>query len=165
MPRPTVSLIAAVARNGGIGRDNALLVRLPEDLAYFKRTTLGAPVVMGRRTWESIGRPLPGRRNVVVTETPGWQAPGAETVASLDAALALLCDAAKVYVIGGVRLFADALPIADELVLTEIDADFAADTWFPEWDRARFRQTSRETKRSPQGFDFSFSTYTRNEGE
>lgn len=165
MPHPIVSLIAAVDRNGGIGRDNALLVRLPEDMAHFKRTTLGAPVVMGRRTWESIGRPLPGRRNVVVTATPGWQAPGVEAVGSLEAALARLGDAPKVYVIGGSRLFAEALPIADELVLTEMDADFAADTFFPPWDRARFRQTSRDTKRSPQGFDFSFTTYTRRQGE
>jgi dihydrofolate reductase len=161
MPGPVVSLIAAVARNGGIGKDNALLVRLPEDLAHFKRTTLGAPVVMGRKTWESIGRPLPGRRNIVVTATPGWRAEGIETAGSFEAALALLAAAPKVYVIGGARLYAEALPRADELLLTEIDADLEADTFFPPWNRADFRETARRTQRSPQGFDYAFAIYTR----
>ena len=161
MPRPTIALIAIVARNGGIGRDNGLLVRLPEDLAHFKRTTLGSPVVMGRRTWESIGRPLPGRRNVVLTREPGWHADGAETAASLDAALALLAGAEKVYVIGGAEVYARALPQADELVLTEIDADLKADVFFPAWNRAEFRQTSREPHRTPDGLDYSFVHYRR----
>ena len=164
MPGPTVSLIAAVARNGGIGRNNAPLVRLPDDLAHFKRTTLGSPVLMGRKTWESIGRALPGRRNIVVTRNPAWRAEGAEPTASLDAALALLAHTPKVFVIGGAQLYAAALPRADELVLTEIDADLEADTFFPAWDRREFRQTSRQTQLDPQGFEYSFVTYTRNGG-
>ena len=87
MPTPTVSLIAIVDRNGGIGRDNALLVHLPEDLAHFKRTTLGAPILMGRKTWQSIGRALPGRRNMVISRDAGFAAPGAETAPSFEAAL------------------------------------------------------------------------------
>ena len=162
MPAPTVSLIAAVARNGGIGRRNALLVRLPEDLAHFKRTTLGAPVVMGRRTWQSIGRPLPGRRNIVVTGNPQFEAPGAETAPDLPSALARVVDAPKVFVIGGASLYAAALPAADELVLTEIDADFEADTFFPTWDRRQFRETARADQRTADGLAYSFVTYTRN---
>ena len=161
MPAPTVSLIAAVARNGAIGRDNALLVHLPGDLPHFKKTTLGAPVVMGRRTWQSIGRPLPGRRNIVVTRNPRFEAVGAETAPDLAAALARVADAPKVWVIGGAALFAEALPMADELVLTEIDADFDADTFFPPWDRSAFRQTARADHRTPDGLAYSIVTYTR----
>ena len=161
MPKPTLSLIAAVARNGGIGRDNKLLVRLPEDLAHFKRTTLGHPIVMGRRTWESIGRALPGRRNVVVTRDAAYSAAGAETAPSLDAALERLAGSDRIYVIGGGELYKAALPLADELVLTEIDEDLAADTWFPAWDRAEFRQTARESHRSADGLPFSIVHYRR----
>ncbi len=161
MPGPVISLIAAVARNGAIGKDNGLMVHLPGDLAHFKRTTLGAPVVMGRRTWESIGRALPGRRNVVITTTPGWQAAGAETARSFDDALALLAAEPKVWIIGGARVYAAALPHADELVLTEVDAEFDADVFFPPWNRAEFRETSRRTEHSPQGFDYSYTTYQR----
>jgi dihydrofolate reductase len=161
MPRPLLILIAAVARNGGIGRDNGLLVRLRDDLAHFKRTTLGHPVVMGRRTWESIGRALPGRRNVVVTRDPAYAAPGAETAPSLEAALERLAASERVFVIGGGALYAAALPRADELVLTEIDADLPADTWFPDWNRAEFRQTSRESHRSAEGLPYSIVHYRR----
>ncbi len=159
--RPKLSLIAAVARNGGIGRDNQLLVHLPEDLRHFKRTTLGCPIVMGRRTWESIGRPLPGRRNLVVTRNPAWHAAGAEVAASLDAALELAADAERVFVIGGAQLFAEALPLADELVLTEIDADLPADTFFPHWDRGAFVEQATAAQVSEQGFAYRFVTYRR----
>ncbi|MDQ6680241.1 MAG: dihydrofolate reductase [Pseudomonadota bacterium] len=165
MPRPRVSLIAAVARSGGIGKGNALLVRLPEDLAHFKRTTLGSPVVMGRKTWDSIGRALPGRRNVVITRNPQWLAEGAETAISLEDALARLAHAPKVYVIGGTQVFAAALPLADELVLTEIDADLDADVFFPLWNQRNFTEVSRDTHKSAQGFDFSFVTYIKNQGD
>ncbi len=161
MNRPRVILIAAVARDGGIGRDNRLLVRLPEDLAYFKRMTTGHPVVMGRRTWESVGRALPGRRNVVVTRDPAYAAPGAETAPSLEAALERLSDAASVFVIGGAALYAAALPVADELLLTEIDAEFDADTRFPPWDRDEFRQTARESRQAPDGLRYDFVRYQR----
>jgi len=161
MTRPSVSLIAAVARNGAIGKDNALLLHLPGDLPHFKRTTLGAPIVMGRRTWQSIGRALPGRRNVVVTRNPGFLAPGAECAPSLEAALDRLQDAPKVWVIGGAALYAAALPLADELVLTEIDADLEGDVHFPPWNRAAFSETSRASHRNADGLGYSIVHYQR----
>ena len=161
MNRPLVSLIAAVARNGGIGRQGGLLVHLKEDLQHFKRTTLGHPIIMGRKTWDSIGRPLPGRRNIVVTRNPDWHAEGAEPAATFGAALALVADLPKAFVIGGAQLYALALPHADELVLTEIDADLEADTYFPDWDRTLYTQTERQTHTSPQGWNYDFATYRK----
>ena len=155
------SLVVAMDRNRVIGRDNALPWRLPDDLAYFKRVTMGHPVIMGRRTWESIGRALPGRRSVVVTRDPAYAAPGAETAPSLDAALERLAGSDRVYVVGGGELYRAALPLADELVLTEIDEDLAADTFFPAWNRAEFRQTSRESHRSAEGLPYSIVHYRR----
>ena len=160
-----ISLVAAMARNGVIGRDNAMPWRLPEDLQHFKRVTLGAPVVMGRLTWDSLPprfRPLPGRRNIVITRNAQFEAAGAETAPDLASALARVADAPKVYVIGGASVYAAALPFADELVLTEIDADFEADTYFPTWDRRQFRQTARADHQRPDGLAYSFVTYTRN---
>jgi dihydrofolate reductase len=151
-----LSLIAAVARNGVIGRDNQLPWRLSEDLQFFKRTTMGCPILMGRRTYDSIGRPLPGRRNVVITRDANWQRPGVETAPSLDAALALLYGANEVFLIGGGELFAEALPRADRLVLTEIDHDFDGDIRFPAWPRDQFVETSRETHRSAAGWTYHF---------
>jgi dihydrofolate reductase len=158
-----LAIIAVVARNGAIGRNNALLVHLSEDLKHFKRTTLGCPIIMGRKTFESIGRPLPGRRNIVVTRNGQWHAPGVETAASLDAALALLAGVPKAFVVGGGELYAQALPMADELVLTEIERDFDGDTFFPAWDRSRFTETSRERHHAapPNDFDYAFVTYQR----
>jgi dihydrofolate reductase len=164
MPGMTLSLIAAVARNGAIGRNNSLLLHLSEDLKHFKRVTLGCPVIMGRKTWDSIGRALPGRRNIVVTRSAAWRAPGAEVARSLEVALALTQDAPKVFVIGGAELFAQALPQADELVLTEIDADLAGDTFFPPWDRSAFTQVSRENHTTPEGLKYGFVVYTANKG-
>jgi dihydrofolate reductase len=164
MPRPALSLISAVARNGAIGRDNALLWSDPEDLRHFRRVTLGHPVIMGRKTWDSLPprfRPLPGRRNLVVTRRSGWSAPGAETAASLDAALALLDGTPRAFVIGGGQLYALALPQADELVLTEIDADFVGDTFFPEFDRRQFQERSREAHRDAHGTAYSFVHYSK----
>jgi dihydrofolate reductase len=161
MPRPAVSLVAAVARDGGIGHRGGLLVRLPDDLRHFKAITLGNPVVMGRRTWQSIGRALPGRRNIVVTRDAGLRLEGAETAASLDEALALAGDSAVVHVIGGAELFALALPLADELQLTEIDAEFPADTFFPAWDRSRFALAAHEPHTTADGLRYAFATYKR----
>jgi dihydrofolate reductase len=162
----TLTLIAAVARNGVIGHGNALLWRLPEDLRHFRRATLGAPVIMGRKTWDSLPaafRPLPGRRNIVVTRDPQWRADGAEPAHSLDAALALAADAPRAFVGGGAELFALALPRADELLLTEIDRDFDGDTRFPAWDRSAFVETARETHHAgpPNDFDYAFVSYRR----
>ena len=161
MQRPPISLVASVARDGGIGIGGGLLVRLPGDLPRFKQLTMGAPIVMGRKTWESIGRPLPGRRSIVVTRSPVWSAEGAERAGSFDAALALAAGAPRIFVIGGAEIYALALPQAETLELTEIDATFAADAWFPNWDRAAFRETSREEHASPEGLRYAFTTYTR----
>jgi len=161
MPRPAVSLVAAVARDGGIGHRGGLLVHLPDDLRRFKQITLGAPVVMGRKTWQSIGRPLPGRRNIVVSGDPGFSPDGADAVATLDAALAIAGSAPIVHVIGGAAIYALALPIADELQLTEIDAVYPADTFFPAWDRSRFALVAREAHETAEGLRYSFATYKK----
>ena len=141
------SLVVAVARNGVIGRDNALPWRLPADLAHFKRVTMGRPIVMGRRTYESIGRPLPGRKNIVVTHQRGYQAPGCTVVGSLDEAWRAAQGADEVCVIGGTTLFEETLPIADVIHLTEVEADVQGDTWFPRFDRSLWRE--REVARHP----------------
>jgi len=154
-------LIAAVARNGAIGKDNQLLWRLPEDLKFFKRTTMGCPVLMGRKTFESIGRPLPGRRNIVITRNVDWQHEGVEMAHSLDGALNLVKSEPRVFVIGGGELYAQALPMAEQLVLTEVDADFEGDTFFPEWDRQAFAEQSRETHQADAGWAYHFVFYQR----
>jgi dihydrofolate reductase len=159
-----LSLVAAVARGGVIGRGGTLPWQLPEDMARFRELTMGHPVVMGRRTWDSLPvrfRPLPGRRNIVVTRNETWAADGAERAGSLDDALELLGDAPQAFVIGGAEVFAKALPLADELVLTEIDLEVEGDTFFPSWDRHAFEETSRENQVSSDGTPFSFVTYVR----
>ncbi len=161
MPRPAVSLIAVVARDGGIGHRGRLLVQLPDDLRRFKQITLGAPVVMGRKTWQSIGRPLPGRRNIVVSRDAGFVAEGAEAAASLDAALALAGSVPLVHVIGGAEIYALAMPLADELQLTEIDAEFPADTFFPAWDRSRFARVGHQRHETAEGLRYAFATYKK----
>jgi dihydrofolate reductase len=135
------SLIVARARQGVIGRDNAMPWHLPADLAHFKRTTLGHPVIMGRRTWDSIGRALPHRRNIVVSRSPGFRAPGAQVVPSLAEAWRAADDADEAFVIGGGQLYAQALPGIDRIYLTEIDADVAGDTRFPELPPGPWRET------------------------
>ena len=163
-----ISLLAAVAHGGVIGRGGTLPWRIPEDMERFRVLTMGHPVVMGRRTWDSLPerfQPLPGRRNVVVTRNPGWQAEGAERTASLRQALSLLSAAPQVFVIGGGELFADALPLADELLLTEIDIEVKGDTFFPAWDRGEFRETSREARLSEDGTPFAFVAYARTRPE
>ncbi len=159
-----VSLVAAVARGGVIGRDGGIPWRLPEDMARFKALTTRHAVVMGRRTWDSLPerfRPLPDRRNVVVTRSKEWAADGAERAASLEDALRLLDDEERVFVIGGGEIYAAALPFADELLLTEIDHDVEGDTYFPEFDRDEFEQTSRGAQLSCTGVRFAFVTYRR----
>ncbi len=160
----TISIVAAVARNGVIGRDNAIPWRIPEDLARFRALTMGHAVVMGRKTWDSLPdrfRPLPGRRNVVVTRNSEWDADGAERAASLEDALDLLRDEERVFVIGGAQIYAAALSIADELELTEIDAEIEGDTVFPGWDRDAFAEVAREPHVSESGVPLSFVTYRR----
>ncbi|MEO5698346.1 MAG: dihydrofolate reductase [Burkholderiaceae bacterium] len=161
MSRPTLCLIAAVARNGAIGRNNQLLIHLPGDLPRFKRLTLGSAVIMGRKTWDSIGRPLPQRRNLVITHDTAWRADGAEPCASLDDALGRVAAEPRAFVIGGAQIYAQALPLADELALTEIDADLDGDVFFPLWDRSRFRQTESEEHTGPQELRYRFTHYVR----
>ena len=160
----TVSLVAAVARGGVIGDGDAIPWHLPEDLAFFRELTMGHPVVMGRRTWDSIPdrfRPLPGRRNVVVSRNAVWAAEGAERAASLEEALRLLGDTAEVFVIGGAEIFAAALPLADELVLTEVGLDVDGDVLFPPWDRDAFEEVSRDEIVAADGTRLAFVTYRR----
>ena len=160
---PRISLIAAVARNGVIGSDNALPWRLPEDMRHFKALTLGHPVIMGRKTWESIGRPLPGRRNIVVSRNPEFSAAGCETAASLDQALAACRGTAEeAFVIGGAEIYTLAMPRAQRLHLTEIHADYPGDAHFPEVDRALWKETARERHRTGAGLEFDFTVYDRN---
>jgi dihydrofolate reductase len=140
----TLSIIVATDRAGGIGIDNRLPWRLPEDLAHFKRTTTGHPIIMGRKTFESIGRPLPGRRNIVVTRNPLWQHAGVEAVGGLPQALALV-GADDAFVIGGAELYVQALPLAQRLIVTEIDRVFDCDAFFPAIDKARWHETARQT--------------------
>ncbi|MDR2239223.1 MAG: dihydrofolate reductase [Zoogloeaceae bacterium] len=161
MRTPRLSLIAAVAANGVIGSENALPWRLPEDLKHFKTLTTGHPVVMGRKTFESIGRPLPARRNIIVTRNTAYAAQGCETAASLPAALAACPDAGEVFVIGGAQIYAEALPLAARLYLTEIQKEFAGDARFPALDRRLWRETSRDRRRSGDGLDFDFVIYDR----
>lgn len=133
--------MVAVSRNGVIGRDNQLPWRLPEDLAYFKRVTMGHPILMGRRTYESIGRPLPGRRNLVVTRQEGYEAPGCVVAHSLQEAWREAAGAAEVSIIGGTEIFRETLPIADRIHLTEVEAEVEGDTFFPDFDRSAWRET------------------------
>ncbi|MCJ2070557.1 dihydrofolate reductase [Methylobacterium sp. J-030] len=140
---PRISLVAAVARNGVIGRDNGLAWHLSSDLKRFKALTMGKPMLMGRRTWDSIGRPLPGRRTLVLTRDRGFRAEGAEAVHDWAAALAAAADT-ELMVVGGAAIYALALPQADRLHLTEVAAEPDGDVRFPAFDRARFRETFRE---------------------
>jgi len=156
-----LTLVVAVDAQGGIGVANRLPWHLPEDLAHFKRVTTGHPIIMGRKTFDSIGRALPNRRNIVVTRNRGWQYDGVDTVDSLEAALALVADV-PACVIGGAQIFAAALPLADRLVITEIDKVFDCDTFFPPLDRAQWREAARETHHSDSnGCDYAFVTYLR----
>jgi dihydrofolate reductase len=164
---PTLTLIVARARNGVIGRDGALPWHLPEDLKRFKALTLGHPVVMGRKTWDSIlarnGKPLPGRRNIVISRQPGFVAAGGEAAGSLDAALALCADIPVVFVIGGAQIYTEALPRAQCVELTEIDADIDGDAVMPPLDPAVWQETQREAHEpsTERPFGYAFVTYRR----
>lgn len=160
--KPRVSLIAAVAANGVIGSDNTLPWRLPEDLKRFKALTLGHSIIMGRRTHESIGRPLPGRRNLIVSRNPAYRAEGCETVTSLEQAIAKSgASADEVFVIGGAQIYAEALPLAYRLYLTEIQRAFSGDAVFPDIDKSRWKEAARERHVAPDGLAFDFVTYER----
>ena len=155
-----LGLIYARARNGVIGKDNAMPWHLPEDLAHFKRTTLGAPVIMGRKTWDSLGRPLPDRRNIVVTRNPDFQAPGAEVVTSLDDAIKRAGDAEEIVVIGGGEIFKLSLPIADRIYYTHVRANVEGDAYFPDIDWNQWQAVYRETGQGGE-LPFEYVDYNR----
>ena len=156
-----LAIIAAVARNGVIGHRNRMPWRLPEDLKRFRQLTLGHAVIMGRRTFESIGWPLAGRNNIVVTRSPDWTRSGCHTAHSLEAALAVVREPQDAFVIGGAQIYALALPIASRLYMTEIERDFEGDAFFPEFDRSRWREASRESRvlDGAGGFSYHFVAY------
>lgn len=157
----TLGLIFARARNGVIGKAGGLPWQLPEDMAHFKQVTMGCPVIMGRKTWDSLPqrfRPLPGRTNIVVTRQPGWSAPGAKRAASLIEAVALCVGEARAWVIGGAEIYGQALPLADTAEVTEIDADIEGDVFAPTFG-ADWKEVARERHRSTSGLAFSFVSY------
>ena len=157
-----IALIVAAARNGVIGGGNKMLWRVPEDFAHFKRTTLGHVVVMGRKTYESMGRPLPRRTNIVITRQSAWHEEGAHRAASLQDALQLCKDAEKVWIIGGAQIYAQALALAlaDEVVATEIDADFEGDAYAPTLDDS-WHAVTREDLTTANHVRLSFVTYRK----
>ncbi len=158
MPNRTITIVAAMGRNGGIGFKGRMPWHLPAELAHFKRTTLGKPVVMGRKTWESIGRALPGRQNLVVTRNDAFRAEGADVVGSLVEAIEAAAGD-EVMIIGGGELYRQAMPLASRLVLTTIDLEPECDTWFPAWDTAEWVLVSSERvpadERNDTGFEVS----------
>ncbi len=173
MSKPHLCIIVATDTRHGIGINNTLPWHLPEDLAHFKRTTTGHTIVMGRKTFDSIGRPLPNRRNIVVTRNRDWQHDGVESAASLAQAAALAAEgkngtsdtngAARTYIIGGAQIYAEALPLASSLIVTEVDGDFGCDAFFPAIDPALWRETAREPHISADGKqNYSFVTYEKN---
>ena len=159
-----LTLIVALDAQRGIGIRNTLPWRLPEDLAHFKRVTSGHPIIMGRKTFESIGRALPNRRNIVITRNPAWRHDGVEAVGSLLDAIALIdgTGANKGFIIGGAQIFSEAMDVADEVIATEIDHTFECDTFFTALAAGVWRESARELHHSSaNGFDFSFVTYSK----
>ena len=165
--RKRLALIVAVARNGVIGRRGAIPWRLPEDLRRFRALTTGHSIVMGRRTWQSLARALPGRENIVVTRETGFAADGAVVVHSIEAALAAASYPEPAFCIGGADIYRIAMPLADTTYVTEIARDFEGDTVFPPLDPAQWRETARETHTSagPNPFAYAFVTYERARGD
>jgi dihydrofolate reductase len=159
----TITLIVAMDAARGIGIQNRLPWHLPQDLAHFKRQTTGHPIIMGRKTFDSIGRALPKRRNIVITRNPNWQAEGVESVTSLADALQLVGDA-QAFVIGGAEIYALALPRADRLLVTEIAQRFDCDAFFPALEPGIWQESARETQRAAfddGGFEYAFVEYQR----
>jgi dihydrofolate reductase len=163
---PTLTLVVAYSRNRCIGRDNRLPWKLPGDLAHFKRTTMGHPIIMGRKTWESLGRPLPGRENIVITRSTDYHAQGATVVHDLDAALAACAETSAAgtpgaCVIGGAQIYALALPRADRIVATEIQAHVDGDAFFPYLPSFEWREATRAAQPEENGYAYDFVVYER----
>lgn len=161
MSAPLIQLVVAYSTNRIIGKDNTLPWRLPSDLAHFKRVTLGQPIIMGRKTWESLGRPLPGRPNLVITRNKDLVAEGAQIFHSLDEALDACQDIDRVCIIGGEELFRSALPLAHQVIATEVHANFDGDTWFPPLDPTQWTETQRESQPTENDLSFDYVTYSR----
>lgn len=161
-----INMIFARSANGVIGNNNAMPWHLPEDLAHFKKLTLGSPVIMGRKTWDSLPtkfRPLPGRTNVVITRQTGWQAEGAQTAGSLIDALALCQLASDVWIIGGAQIYAQAEPLASRIEVTHIDKIYQGDAFAPTLG-SQWQESQKVAHVSSTGLNFSFITYTRQKG-
>ncbi|WP_322996936.1 dihydrofolate reductase [Castellaniella sp.] len=158
---PPIRLVVAYTDNRIIGHDGGMPWHLPGDLAHFKRSTLGHPILMGRKTWLSLGRPLPGRRNLVLTRDAEFKATGAECFGSLETALATCPEAECVCVIGGEQIFKLALPLADELIATEIHAQINGDTWFPPLPDGQWQETERQPQAPDGDLQYDFVTYRR----
>ena len=162
-PPRRIAIIAAVAENRVIGIENRLPWSLPDDLRRFRALTTGHSVVMGRKTWDSIGKPLAGRQNIIVSRNPDLRATGAQIAASFEQALTLVAMPDPVFVIGGEALYRKALPVADLLFLTEVHRDFAGDAFFPDYPRSLWEEISREPHRldGGRGLAYDFATYRR----
>jgi len=157
----SLTLIVAYSTNRAIGRDNALPWKLPGDLAHFKRSTLGHPIIMGRKTWDSLGRPLPGRSNIVISRNPEFSAAGAILAPTLEAAVAACGDIEEAFVIGGAQIYAQALPLARRVLATEVHADVEGDAFFPLLPSFQWKETAREPQPAENGYDYDFVTYER----
>jgi len=157
----SITLVVAYAANRTIGRDNGLPWRLPGDLAHFKRTTLGRPIIMGRKTWESLGRPLPGRRNIVVSRDAAYAAAGAEVFTSLQQAFDACAADDTVCVIGGAQIYEQALPYATHIEATEIKRDVQGDAWFVALPEQVWEETRREQQPDENGWSYDFVSYRR----
>lgn len=163
--QPRISIIVAAAENNAIGKNNQLLWHLPNDLRFFKQTTTGFPIIMGRKTYESVGKPLPNRRNILITRQPDYQAEGVETVHSLDEAIALATqqEANEIFIVGGAEIYREALPLTDRIYLTRVHAEIPGDTHFPEFDTGIWRQTAQEHRQADEkhAYSYSFMIYDR----
>ena len=161
MRAPRVTMVVAYARNRAIGRDNALPWKLPGDLAHFKRTTLGRPILMGRKTWESLGRPLPGRRNIVISRNPDYAPAGADVMPDVASALAACAGEAEIFIIGGAQIYAAALALADRIVATEVHAEVPGDAFFPSLPEGEWQECSRAPQPAENGYAYDFVVYDR----
>ena len=156
----TISLIAAVAKNGVIGENNSLVWKLPEDMKRFKQLTIGKPVVMGRKTFESIGRPLPNRTNIVITRDKNFEAEGCLIAHSVNDALKAAEVSEEIMVIGGSQIYKEFLPLANKMYLTLIDRDFEGDAYFPAFEKNEWKETFREEHQNEK-FKYSFVNLER----
>lgn len=163
MDKPLLSIIVAAAENGAIGKDNQLLWHLPNDLKFFKRTTTGHPIIMGRKTYDSVGKPLPNRRNIVITRQPGYVIEGADVVHSLEEALALCAAAAAVFIVGGAEIYRQALPVVRQVYLTRVHALIEGDSFFPPLDENEWTLVSAETHPIDErhAYSYTFMKYER----